>query len=89
MRWVLVTLAFKLRRMGCRIWRRLKASNWRVSEAARGHQNLIRGSAVGIVGRLVVANHFGVAFDDGQQVIEVVRDAAGELSDRLQFLRLA
>ena len=57
--------------------------------ALRGHQNLFRGGAVGIVGRLVVANHLGVAFDDGQQVIEVVRDAAGELSDRLQFLRLA
>jgi hypothetical protein len=30
-----------------------------------------------------------VAADDGQQVVEVVRDAAGELPDRLHLLRLA
>ncbi|MCX6628303.1 MAG: hypothetical protein NTW28_11820, partial [Candidatus Solibacter sp.] len=37
---------------------------------------------------MVGADHFGVAFDDGEQVIEVVRDAAGQLSHGLQFLRL-
>jgi hypothetical protein len=30
-----------------------------------------------------------VALDDRQQVVEVVRDAAGELADRLHLLRLA
>ena len=30
-----------------------------------------------------------VADDDGQQVVEIVRDAAGELADRLHLLRLA
>ena len=29
-----------------------------------------------------------IAEDDGQQVVEVVRDAAGELADRLHLLRL-
>ena len=32
---------------------------------------------------------FRVAQDHGQKIVEVVRDAAGELSDRLELLRLA
>ena len=30
-----------------------------------------------------------VAVDDGENVVEIVRDAAGELADGLHFLRLA
>ena len=33
-------------------------------------------------------HRFAVAEDRGQQVVEVVRDAAGELADRLHLLRL-
>ena len=31
---------------------------------------------------------FGIADDDGEKVVEVVRDAARELADRLHLLRL-
>ena len=30
-----------------------------------------------------------IADDDGQQIVEVVRDPAGQLADRLHLLRLA
>ena len=33
--------------------------------------------------------HLQVALDDGQQIVEVVGDAAGELPDALQALRVA
>ncbi|HEY6579079.1 MAG TPA: hypothetical protein VIY09_07130, partial [Rhizomicrobium sp.] len=32
---------------------------------------------------------FAIADDDGQQVVEIMRDAAGELANRLHFLRLS
>ena len=35
------------------------------------------------------AQHFGAAGDHGQQVVEVVRGAAGEPADRLDLVRLA
>ena len=38
--------------------------------------------------RCVTPDRFEVADDDGEQVVEVVRDAAGELADRLHLLRL-
>ena len=34
-------------------------------------------------------HHFHLSFDDSQQVIKVVSNAARQLSDCLQFLRLA
>ena len=34
------------------------------------------------------AQHFGVAADDHQEIVEVVRDAAGELAERLHLLHL-
>ena len=41
-----------------------------------------------VVGRSVAPDRFEIADDDGEQVVEVVRDAAGELADRLHLLRL-
>ena len=45
--------------------------------------------AVRIAGRQIGADHFGVAFDHGEQVVEVVRNAAGQLPYRFQLLGLA
>ena len=32
---------------------------------------------------------FNIADDDGQQIVEIVRDSAGEMTDGIEFLRLA
>ena len=37
----------------------------------------------------LLERELAVAEDDGEQVVEIVGDAAGELADRLHFLRLA
>src|SRR5205823_10060318 len=37
--------------------------------------------------RQVLKQQGAVSVDDGQQIIEVVRDAAGQPADRLQFVR--
>ena len=44
--------------------------------------------AVGIVGVEAVERHLAEADDGGQQVVEVVGDAAGQLPDRFHLLRL-
>ena len=36
-----------------------------------------------------MGEHFGVALDDGQEIVEVVRDASGQLADRFHFLCLS
>ena len=41
-----------------------------------------------IVFRKVLDEHVAVAVDDGQQVVEVVRDATGEATEGFQLLRL-
>jgi hypothetical protein len=41
-----------------------------------------------MAGAQLVGNHLGVPADDGEQVIEIVRHAAGEAADALQFLGL-
>ena len=38
--------------------------------------------------RKVLLHQLAVAGDDGEQIVEVVRDAAGEAADRLELLRL-
>ena len=43
---------------------------------------------VGFLGKLL-AKELGIAADDGQDVVEVVSDPAGEASDRLHLLGLA
>ena len=76
---------------GCSICRRLNASSCRVSAAARspGRLNLQQIRAQRILLRDLVEHQVAVAENRGQQVVEVVRDAAGELADRLHLLRLA
>ena len=75
---------------GCSICRRLNASSCRVSAAARSPAdlNLHQILPQRIFLRHVVEHQAAVAEDRGQQVVEVVRDAAGELADRLHLLRL-
>ena len=43
----------------------------------------------GAVGIEAAGEEIGIAIDDGEQVIEIVSDTAGEASDAFQFLRLA
>jgi hypothetical protein len=45
--------------------------------------------AAGVTGREAAQQQFAVAVDDGEEVVEVVGDAAGQPADRLHLLRLA
>ena len=56
--------------------------------ALAGALDLLECRPVRMVGRDLAENDVGVALDDGQQVVEVVGDAAGEAADRLHLLRL-
>ena len=71
-------------------WRLLNASSWRVSPAARSAAFTISSASLrrSSPGSRFVNEHLGVAMDGHQQVVEVVRDAAGEPADRLHLLRL-
>ena len=60
------------------------AACWICSTFWRAGAGKIRGNFGQPVGQ-----HFGVAFDHHQQVVEIVGDAAGEFADRLQFRGLA
>ena len=76
---------------GCSGCLRAKASRCLVRLAPRSAASSISlrdGSELGLVGDGLAENADG-AGDDGQDVVEVVRDAAGELADRLHLLRLA
>ena len=71
-------------------WTRLKASNCAGQpRAALGRRQRI----VGIALQLLVLDPLGdkvePADDDRQQIVEVVRDAAGQLAERLHLLALA
>ena len=74
----------------CSVCRREKASSWRTRPAARLALLLdVHDVLVGGVGRPVrLQQQVGEADDGGQHVVEVVRDAAGELADRLHLLAL-
>ena len=71
-------------------WRRLKASSCRVRPAPRSTDCLISvaSSRAAIVGRQLHQHQVGRAHDAHQDVVEVVRDAAGEPADRFELLRL-
>ena len=76
----------------CMTCLRLKASNWRVRLAARSEAAVNLLEAFAGLGRVLVRVHqqqLGIAPDDRQHVVEVVRHAAGELADGLHLLRLA
>ena len=77
--------------MGWRTFRRLKASNCSVSEAALSPAVLI--SRTCCDGRFValqtVLKEVAVGEDGGDQIVEVVGDAAGEPANRLHLLGLA
>ena len=76
---------------GSRTWRRLNASSWRVSSAARCAARSICSTsrALRLSRGSALREDRAVAEDHGEQVVEVVRDAAGEPAERLHLLRLA
>ncbi len=77
--------------IGLRLCRRAKVSNWRVRVSPRFAAVRIASSAWmirGSVGLQPAPQDLLVAADDHQQIVEVVRDAAGQLPERLQLLRL-
>ena len=71
-------------------WRREKVSNCRVSVAPRWAASSIACAARVAFGSSVgeLLQRLDMAGDDHQQIVEVVRDAAGELAERLHLLRL-
>ena len=81
--------------LGSSGWRREKASRRWVSAAARCAPRMALSterasrseSSAPPVGERAL-HRLQIADDDGQQVVEVVRDAAGQLADRLHLLRL-
>ena len=69
-------------------WRE-NASSWRVSWVARSAaRSTSRSSLRARAGADPPPRDLAVAADHGQQVVEVVRDTARELADRLHLLRL-
>ena len=54
-----------------------------------GAQGLLRQFVQLRLRRQLLVQQFQIAHDDGQQVVEIMSDAAGELTDGLHFLRLA
>ena len=76
---------------GLSICRRLKASSWCVSSAARCAARRISSSVLArrAVGADRLERQVAVAEDRGEQVVEVVGDAAGEAAHGLHLLRLS
>jgi transcriptional regulator with GAF, ATPase, and Fis domain len=67
--------------------RRLNTSNWRVNDAALlDARRISRSSARTGSVHLGVEESFRVAEDDGEQVVEVVGDGAGQPAERLHLL---
>ena len=88
---MLLTTSFMSSRRGCMNWRRLKASNCRVRAAARSAAWLICWAERAEAPERAAAGQQqrGMAVDDGEDVVEIVGDAAGELADGFHFLGLA
>ena len=84
----MVALTSTLR--GCSGWRRAKASRCWINSVQRCAAWSIRDAVCCSAGLSARAGHqrLGGAGDDGEHVVEVMRDAAGELSDRVELLRL-
>ena len=60
-----------------------------LGRALDGPADLLERAAHGRASASFLLQHFDVAEDDHEDVVEVVRDAAGELADRFHLLRLA
>ena len=75
---------------GCSGWRRANASRLCVSSAPRvaGRRDPLGQAAQGRVLAEPAGEHLGAAEDDGEQVVEVVRDAARELPEGLEALHV-
>ena len=70
-------------------WRRAKVSNCRVSVSPREAAARIASQRADVLlVRQPAHQSLGLAAYDHQEIVEVVRDAAGELAERLHFLRL-
>jgi hypothetical protein len=84
------TTRFRSSGRGLTICLRPKASSWRVRPAARSEACLIwaRGGQRLRVQRRQ-GQQRGMAEDDREDVVEIMRHAAGQLADGLHFLRLA
>ena len=84
MRWsilsMLVRTSCRSSTLGSTTCCRLNISSWRVSPAARvaGLADLLDVRAHGVGGLQLREDELAVAQDDGQDVVEVVRDAAGQ-----------
>ena len=77
--------------LGCNTCLRLNMSNWRVRAEARREALEICLSGLVSSGIAVVPRmqQVGVALDDGEDVVEIMGDAGGELADGFHFLRVA
>ena len=87
----LLSAMFRSMTFGCSTWRRLNASIClrEVGGAHRGARDLF-GVGAALVLRIERVQHdLGVADDRRQQVVEIVRDAAGQAADRFHLLRVA
>ena len=77
---------------GCSTWRRENARSLLVSSAPRRDARLAAPSnccRIAVLGQArQVAENLQVALDDGEQVVEVVGDAARQLADALEPLRV-
>ena len=84
------TRALRSTTRGCKTCCRLKARSWRArSRRAVGRlEDLVEVGPLRVVFGERFAGHLAVTADDGEQVVEVVRDAAGEAPYGLHLLRL-
>ena len=86
---MLLTTSFRSKFFGWIICRRLKVNNCRVRFAARSAASPIcRAESKASSGRARERQQRRVPLDDGQDVVEIVRHAAGQLADRFHLLRL-
>ena len=83
-----LTVSFKSTTCGWNSCLRLKVINCRVSELAR-----LPASPISLTDSAPLAAELfpgyqqaGVAVDDGEEIVKIVRNAAGELADGLHFL---
>jgi hypothetical protein len=70
-----------------RLHDRLKVSNCRVKPAARSAADDLLGR-FGAPGEVAQVEQRGMAVDDGQNVVEIMRHTAGQLADGVHLLRL-